>query len=409
MPVPMLNARDINPFSNDDFRRDPFPFFDHALAQQPVVRHDQWMSNAVSLFRYEDVKAALKDWSTYSSGMARSDEDKSVTPSKTEENFITLDPPRHTALRRIAQQGFLPTILSQFKEPSEKLARESLDRALEAGEVDLVNDFAVPITVGIITNVLGLPIEDLPRIRRWALGLSDAYMSTSFVTDIEPERVENVMQIEQEMVDYFHDYIADRYKNPREGDIVSALITAEVDGEKFTPEEVESTAMLLLLAGNDSTTNLISNYIRNMSEFPEQAQMIRDDLSLIPRSIEESVRIRPSFLALERRATRDLELHGVEIRENDTINLWIAAANRDPSIFANPEQYDISRRPNPHLGFGHGVHMCIGAPLARIETTAMAQEVMSRCKGFEILSEPKQGGTNMTFGGISQQARFIAA
>lgn len=403
----MPNPKDINPFHNEDFRRDPFPFFHEALANQPVVRHDQWLAKAVSLFRYDDVKACLKDWSTYSSFMARPEEHKDITPSKVEENFITMDPPRHTAMRRIAQQGFLPTVLAQFKPVAEQLAKERVDYALSQDSIDLINDFAVPITIGVITKVLGLPIEDLPIIRRWALDFSDSYMAPSFLDTVGQERIEVVKRTTQEMVDYFHDYIAERRKKPKEGDIVSAMMTAKIDGVGFTPEEVESTAMLLLLAGNDSTTNLIANYIRNMARFPEQADLIRDDLSLIPKSIEESVRLTPSFLALERRATKDVSLHGVDIKEGDMVNVWIAAANRDPSAFENPDVFDVHRRPNAHLGFGHGIHMCIGAPLARIEATAVFTEAMSRTKGFEILEEAKLGGTNLMFGGISQKVRFI--
>ena len=276
-----------------------------------------------------------------------------------------MDPPQHTPLRRIAQQGFLPSVLAKFRPAAETLAKERVDYALSKDSFDVVEEFAVPITIGVLTSVLGLPREDLPLIRRWTLELSDNFMAPNFVTEMSEDRVNKTTSIVQEMETYFRDYIAERIKSPKEGDLVSVLLNAEIEGKGYTTEEVESTAMLLLLAGNDSTTNAIANYIRNMAHFPEQAELVRNDLSLIPKSIEESVRISPSFLAIERRATKDVTLHGVEIRKDHPVVLWLAAANRDPTVFENPDVFDLNRKPNAHLGFAAGIHMCIGAPLAR--------------------------------------------
>ncbi len=405
----MLDLKSISPIENEDFRRDFVPYFRQAIADQPVVRHDQYLSKPVSLFRYEDIKAALKDWTTYSSAMERSDEAKELAGDEVLSNtIINLDPPRHTNLRRIAQRAFLPSSLNSLKSVAEDMARERTDHLLENDEVDLVNDFAVQITVGMLTTMLGLPASDLELIRRWTKELGDKDMAAHFCQEFDPDIADMFVRVHGEMGDYFRDYLLERKKNPREGDLFSMLMQAEVDGVGFTDEEIQATAMLLLFAGQDTTTNLISNFICNMVRFPEQADLIRSDLALIPKAIEESVRMTPSVLLVERRASKDLTLHGVDIYKDDTILTWTASANRDPSIFENPDEFNVNRRPNPHFGFGHGPHMCIGAPLARIEANAALGEVMSRVKQIELIGEPELPGSTTLYGPSKQMARFIA-
>lgn len=405
----MLQPIDIDPFKNEAFRRNPLPFLDEARENHPVMRFDHALSRPVNIFRYADVQGAFKDWTSFSSRTSRTDEKEMMTVGKIEDTFITMDPPRHTALRRLAQQAFLPTVLQAFRPRAEEIAKERIDYALSAGEIDLVDDFAVPMTVGMITTVLGLPIADLPLIRSWTLEIFDNYLAQHFLTEVDEKRVEVVERITAELTEYFKDYIAERKRSPKAGDIVSHLMTAKVDGVGFTDEEVLSTSMLMLLAGNDSTTSLLSNYVRNMAEFPAQAELIRNDLSLVPQSIEESVRLRPSFLAQDRVAAKDMTLHGVDIKKGDCVVLWLTSANRDPEAFENPNEFDVMRRPNRHLGFGAGMHMCIGAPLARIESKALATELLSRVGEIELIGEPELGDSTIMTGPSAQRVRFKAA
>ena len=404
------NLQAISPLENEDFRRDYVPYFEQAIASEPVVRHDQYLSKPVSLFRYEDIKSALRDWTTYSSAMARTGATKEMAGDNVLSNtLINIDAPRHTSLRRIAQQAFLPGVLKPLRAVAEEMAKERVDYILENDEVDLVNDFSVQITVGVLFRVLGLPREDLPLIRKWTKELGDKDMAPHFCREYDADVAEMFVRVNREMADYFHDYLLDRKKNPKEGDLFSSLMSAEVNGIGFSDEEIEATAQLLLFAGQDTTTNLLSNFIINMTKFPEPAEQIRNDLSLIPAAIEESIRLNPSAILVERRATKDLTLHGVDICENDTVLPWLASANRDPSVFEDPHDFRLDRRPNPHLGFGHGPHMCIGAPLARLESTAALTELMSRVKRIELIGESELPGSTTLYGPVSQRARFYAA
>lgn len=405
----MPDPTTINPLSNEDFRNDPYPFFRAALETQPVVRHDAYMSRPVSLFRFDDITEAVRDWTTYSSSRLIAEEHQDFRMEKVFGNFLTLDPPRHTVLRRLAQPGFLPRVINSFRPTAERLATERLDAVLGSGEVDLVEDFAAPIAIGMIATVLGLPQDDTPLIRRWTAELSDHDMADLFLTEPEPARAEVIARVTAEMCDYFADHIAERRRKPREGDIISRILDSEVDGIRYNDDEVESTAILFLLAGQDSTTSLVSNYVALMAQHPDQADLVRADLDRVNASIEETLRYAPSFLAIERRATCDITIHGIDIEEDDNILLWIAAANRDPRVFDQPDRFDIGRKANRHLGFGHGIHFCIGAPLARMEGNTVARLVMERTSRLEITGDAVRPGSTNLNGPMSQPAVLTPA
>ena len=405
----MANPADINPLYNKDFMKDPHPYFVEALQNQPIIHHPEYLTKPFSLFRYHDVQPAFKDWETFSSEVSV-DPDLSVndmTLGKAVENIITMDPPRHTVLRRMAQQGFLPKVLETFRPRAEEIIKDRVDFALAHDEIDLVNDFAAQITINMITTILGLPIEDWPMIRQWTIDIAENVMCVNWLTQEEKKRMDVTERVIGEMSDYFASYIAERKKSPKEGDIVSILMNAEVDGVRYTDDEVESMTMLMLLAGNDSTATLIANYCRCMATFPDQANLVRKDLSLINASLEETLRYSPSFLCMERLVKKPITIHGENLDNGDLVVLWIAAANRDPEVFENPDAFNIMRKPNRHIAFAYGPHMCLGAPLARMEATLMAQEVMSRTSGLELTSEPINPGNTILNGPLSQKIRFI--
>ena len=325
-----------------------------------------------------------------------------------EVNFITMDPPEHTIMRKLAQPGFLPNVVNTFRGRAEEIVQGCIDQALEADEIDIVDDFAVPITVGMITTVLGLPIEDLPMIRQWTMAMADGFALPNFLTERDPERATRIVAAADEMGDYFEAFVSERERHPIEGDIVELLMESEADGVSYSREQLVSTLILLLTAGNDSTTNLISNYITTMAQFPDQADLVRNDLSLVNKSIEEQLRYCPSFLGFERSATADHELHGVEINKGDTIMVWIAAANRDPRAYDRPDEVDIMRPRNRHIGFGHGIHFCIGAPFARMESQIAARTLMDRVGSIELRGEPVLGGNAIMNGPAHQRAVLTA-
>lgn len=405
----MLNAEKLNVLSDEDFRRDPYPFFRAGLSDNPIVQNTKTLTKPFHIFRYEDVFRVFKDWETFSSEEQHDLDVTDLALGRAIENFIAMDPPRHTRLRRLAQRGFLPATLNSFVPRAEELSRQRMDYLLEAGEADIVDDYAAQITVGMISAILGLPVDDWMMIRKWTTDIAENVLAPNFVEDIEQDRIDVTTRVTGEMADYFTDFIAARRKNPKEGDLVSLMITTEMDGDRFSNEEIENTAMLLLLAGNDTTTNLIANFITNMAKFPEQAQQVRNDLSLVPQALEETLRYSPSLLCMERFVTKPVELHGVELQKGDTIIPWMAAANRDPKMFDRPDEFDIFRKPNRHISFASGVHMCLGSPLARLEGKIAATEFMKRSKGIELIGGPVLNGNSLVNGPAHQRARIIPA
>ena len=406
----MLDLSEINTILCDKFRRDPYPYFFQALEHQPIVHHPDRLSAPYSLFKYRDVQAAFKDWQTFSSRGLEENNFRDMTLGTAVENtFISMDPPRHTRLRRLAQQGFLPSVLNSFAPRAEQLVSQRMDYALDAGEFDLVDDFAAQITVGMITAILGLPVEDWATIRNWTVALAENVLVQNWLTERDPTRIESATRVTGEMADYFKDYIAERKRNPKEDDLVSVMMSTEMDGDRFSDIEIEATAILLLLAGNDTTTNLIANTAMCMAKFPEEADKARENLDLVPKLVEEVLRYSPSLLCMERFVAKPVTLHGVDLVPGDVVLLWMAAANRDPEIFERPNEFDISRHPNRHISFAFGPHMCLGAPLARIEGRIAAREMLRRTKGVELIGEKEIPGNSMIHGPAHQRARFIPA
>ena len=401
----MVNLVDMNPLYNQDFRHDPYPYFREGLQNKHIVRHEDFMTKPVSVFHHKDVETVFKDWETFSSEIGTVGNTSDMTLGKAIENIITMDPPRHTVLKKMARDGFLPRTLKTFEPQLEKIIKERMDFALETKEFDLVEDFAVKITLGMITIILGLPEEDWDMIRQWTIDIGENVLSVNWVTEPEQKRMDVTKRVIGEMTDYFEAYLADRRKNPKEGDIVSFLMSTEVDGVGYSDDEVESMVMLLLLAGNDSTATLIANYMRCMAMFPDQANLVRNDLSLVRNSVEETLRFCPSFLCMERMVKTPITMHGMDLQKGDIVLAWMAAANRDPEIFDRPDEFDISRMPNRHVSFAHGPHMCLGAPLARMESMLAATELLKNTKSLELISEPVLPGNTMLNGPLSQKIR----
>jgi cytochrome P450 len=211
------------------------------------------------------------------------------------------------------------------------------------------------------------------------------------------------------MAEYFHDYLLQRKKNPQEGDIISVLMTADANGERFTDEEIESTAMLLLLAGNETTTNLITNFVRCMVRYPAQFELLKRQPDLVDAAIEETLRLEPSLRMDARLVTEPVTLHGVDIEPGAQVATWILAANRDPRVFERPNEFDIEREAKRHLSFAIGPHSCLGAPLARMESRIAARAIAKRVKCIELSGDPEMSDNGNLNNVLHQRARLVAA
>ena len=399
-------SQEINPILNAEFIQNPLPFLRNAWSASPIVRHDNLVTT-YSVFSYDDVKNVLVNFEVYGSEMSQ--EQKDAALGALLDNLIAVDPPRHSRLRKIANTAFMPPVIARFEEQARQLVNNLMDEVLEKGDVDIVNDFAAQVTVGMITNILGLPAEDWPKIRQWTTDISNNAMADIWIKERDSEREAVTARVIEELAEYFHDYIEDRKRNPKEGDIVSLFMTTEVDGERLSDKEIEGTAMLLLLAGNETTTNLITNFFRNMANNPGQAAKLRSDEQLVRPAIEETLRYTPSLRGTARRVRQPVELHGHQLEPGDAVFTWIETANRDPDKFERVDEFDIERKPNRHIAFAAGPHLCLGAPLARLEARMVAEAFQKRVANVELLDDAEVAPNAVMNNVLSQRVRLTAA
>jgi cytochrome P450 len=268
-----------------------------------------------------------------------------------------------------------------------------LDAVIERGDMDLVADFAAPLPMLVIAQMLGLPPGDRARLTRW----SDVilFMSYTIAGSPESERaVSDFQQVTGEMSDYLAGLLDARRSDPQD-DLLTRLSQAELDGERLTPAEILGFVQLLLLAGSETTMNLISNAVLCFWEHPDQLARLRAEPSRLPAAIEEVLRFRSPLQWMYRLTTRDVELQGQAIPAGRMVLAVIGSANRDPKHFPAADRFDIAREPNPHIAFGHGVHFCLGAPLARLEARVALTELLGRLEDIELASSeawpPRKG------------------
>jgi cytochrome P450 len=275
--------------------------------------------------------------------------------------MIFQDPPRHAQLRALVSRAFTPRSVANLERRIGEIARELLDRVVGRDTFDLAADFAVPLPMIGIAEMLGVPVEDRPHIALW----NDVLLRMSYLVAGSPEAGEVMREftaITAEMSEYLATLLAARRAYPKD-DLLTRLGEAEVDGERLAHQDILGFLQLLLLAGSETTTNLINNAILCFVEHPEQLVLLRREMNLLPSAIEEVLRFRAPLQWMFRLTTRDVELHGQTLPAKTLLLAMIGSANRDPVAFPDPERFDITRDPNPHLAFGHGAHFCLGAPL----------------------------------------------
>lgn len=367
----------LNLFS-DDMRRDPFSAYDVARVASPVLhiaQFDLWM-----VLSYDGVRRALADHDTFSSDLSR-------IPGQGNpgEWFIFFDPPRHTKLRAIISKAFTPRVAASLEPRIRELSRALLDRAAGRDEIDLVADYAAPLPMRVIAELLGVPADDWPRYRRW----SDAILeiANTFARNEEAARtIAEYRAVTAEMRAALPGLI-ERARSDRPEALLARLAEAEAGGERLTPEEVLGFVQLLLVGGQETTVNLISNAVLCLLEHPDQLARLRKDPRLLPSAIEEVLRYRSPLQWMPRVTARDVELHGQVIPAGKMVLPVIGSANRDPRQFPNAGRFDVARDPNPHLAFGEGIHVCLGAPLARLEARIALADLLERLGGFQLATD----------------------
>ena len=344
------------------FQEDPFPVYERLRRESPVYREPRY--GAWMLTRFEDVRDALLDHSTFSSahGPGPMPGPRANLPA-----LAATDPPHHDQLRALVSRAFTPRRVAQTAPRIETLARELLD-ALPGPDFDLVPALSVPLPVVVIAEMLGVEPEKRADFRRW---------SDAFVGLLENPPTEALQSAAMELVDYFRALGAARRSDPRD-DLVSALVHAEIDGQRLSQEELDGFFIMLLVAGNETTTNLISNQLNILAHQPELWRQLRRDPSLVPAAIEETVRFDCPVQNLGRQTTRAVQVGEVEIPADQRVIVSYGAANRDPAAFEAPDEYRLDRPESQHMGFGFGVHFCLGVGLARLEGRVALEALLER-------------------------------
>jgi len=367
-------------FFSDEMRRNPYPLYEKMRNASPVYYvpppFDAWM-----VFDYQSVKWVLHDHEVFSSQVP-------APPNW----LIFIDPPNHTKLRVIVSQAFTPRVVANLEPRIRDLSHQLLDAVIERGEMDLAAEYSVPLPMMVIAEMIGMPAEDWPRFNRW----SEAILKLSHTRSAGPEAAAALSEfraVANEMTAYLGEMIGLRKAAPKD-DLLTRIVAAQVDGEHLSPEEILGFVQLLTVAGQETTTNLINNAIVCLIENPEQRQFLEQRLDSMPRAIEEVLRYRAPVQWMMRTPRREVEVQGSRIQAGKLVLPVIGSANRDTRQFPQADRFDITRDPNPHVAFGHGIHFCLGAALARLVSRIALADLLERLKGLELASnepwEPRQ-------------------
>jgi cytochrome P450 len=366
----------FNPFDLDT-RRDPAPLFARARRERPVYRHPEFP--VVSIFKYADVLAVLRDPETWSS---RFPPPPGMDPGQMRDpSMLGQDPPDHTRLRGLVNQAFTPRIIRRLEPRMHEIADELMSAALAQAEVDFVRAMTYPLPVIVIAEIIGVPAADREQFKRWS-DEAVANLGNALFAPPDPARLQRLAALMGEMGAYFSALAAERRRAPRE-DLLTGLVQAQFEGSNLTHQEMITMLVLLLVAGNETTTSLIGNAVLELLDHPDELARLRADPSLMASAVDEVLRFSSPVQLDPRRATRRVELRGETIEAGQFVVSWLGSANRDEDVFTAPERFDVGRQDNRHIAFGFGPHYCLGANLARLEAQVALAALLRRARVFE--------------------------
>jgi cytochrome P450 len=360
----------FNPFSYE-FHADPFPVYRELRDHAPCYYNAELGFYALS--RYDDVLNALHDPETFCSRFGITLERGSPLPM-----LLTMDPPEHTKLRRLVSRAFTPRRIAELEAPTRSIAARYLDAIDPNSDADLIGDYAGLLPIDVICNLLGVPDADHARLRTW----SDLLVHRDEgVPDVTAAGVEAGKQL----YEYFCAFVAERRARPGSDDLTAALIAAESDGEHLDDLQVVGFLFLLIIAGNETTTKLLGNGLLALQRNPAARAEVLANVERIPDAVEEILRYEGSTQVMARTLTRETERHGVVMPADAKVLLLLGSANHDDRVWDRADDFDIDRAwPTHHVGFGHGIHVCLGAPLARLEMRIALEEFLARFPDYEI-------------------------
>lgn len=358
----------------------PYASYAHWRDDKPIWWSDGDLEGWI-LSRFDDVRAVLKDAKTFSSqSMGEMKQQTIALP------LLTDDPPRHTQLRAIVNTAFTSRTLKLLESGVQELVDQLLDSIADKNTVDITADFTMPLPVAVIANMMGIPAERSEDFKLW----SDALTGTSEATDMAVR-----MPLVMEMAAYFQSLIPLRRANPG-GDLISKVVHAEIDGQGMEDQDITGFCMLLLIAGNETTTNVLSSLLYYLADHPATWQQLKDNPDKIDAAIEEILRFDAPVQWVNRKATCDVEFHGQKIKAGEPLYVFMGSANRDPSHYDKADEFRLDRGKSDHHSFGHGIHFCIGAPLGRLEARYAMQGLLQRYKSISHAKGKKNQRTYST-------------
>lgn len=351
--------RDILPQEYRDSIEARIAWYRKMRETQPVYYNQTY--NIWEVFRYKDVQRVLLDHAEYSVN--------NTFPENFPGTLGKSEPPRHRQLRSLVSKAFTPRRIEELTPRLVEILDGLLEPALASGKMDVMANLTYPLPVSVIAEMLGLPAKDQEQFRLWSYQLLGQF--------VHGEHPDN-----SELFHYFSDLLEERKRHPQ-ADIMSSMLAAEEDGAHLTREEILHMCLEMMMAGNVTTTMLLSYALDRLSKHPEIYEALRADPSLIPSALEETLRYDFSEISLRRTARQDLVLDGHEIKAGEMIVAWVGAAHFEEDYFPHAEQFDIRRSPNPHMTFGYGIHVCLGAPLARLESKVALEQIVAHFSALQ--------------------------
>lgn len=369
---------DYNPLSPEVIEN-PYPYYAYLREHAPVYWIEPLQGWALS--RYADVDFALRNPQIFSSSGFTAQTLGDLNPTPEVPWILDINPPDHTRLRKLANKGFLPRLIRALEPRVQEITQQLISALKNQTEGDLVTTLSGPLPTTVIAEMLGVEADRLNEFKRWS---DDVVLGTSRPTD-EAIRT-RVRQSGAALRSYFERLIERRRTDPGE-DVITALVRAEEERDILSAAEILGLAVLLLLAGNETTTNLIGNAVRNLLSHPAELAKVRADRTLVPSLVEEVLRYESPVQLLPRVTACEVALEGGTIPAGATVFLLLASANRDDRKFPNPDRFDVTRNPQDHVAFGYGIHYCLGAPLARLEGRVALESLLFDCPPFTCTRE----------------------
>lgn len=384
----------LNP-KDPDFFNNPYPYYEKIREVTPIFYWEEF--NTWCFISHDAVNHILRsrDFGNQMTHIASKDELELEEPAEHIKPFIQMDElgmlgmegPNHHRIRGLVQKAFMNRQINNLKPRIEELSHHLIDKMEAEGEFDILKSFATPIPIIIITEMLGVPSEMSQQLLDWSHDMVRMYQLGRTREDED-----NAVKATKEFKEYLEGFIAIRRKNPKD-DLISQLIDVQEAGEKLSEDELVANIILLLNAGHEATVHVVGNGVKTLLAHPDKLAILKENPDLYDAAIEEIMRFDPPLHYFSRFVLKDYEYNNVKIPFKSKIGILLGAANRDPSVFRNPETFDLHREKNPHLAFGGGIHFCVGAPLARLELQTSLPILFERLPNLKLVNQPKYGDT----------------